>query len=112
VSRTDFGRGLLEAVRVASGENDIGSLGARSSGGLQTNTCATTDQDDSLSKQPRFALRGLRSGSVAHDTQAATNRSLTTRCQSKSTGDPGKYQRRQRSPDLLSAKPIWEDAVK
>jgi hypothetical protein len=31
VLRTDFGRGLLEAVRAASGENDIGSLQAASS---------------------------------------------------------------------------------
>jgi hypothetical protein len=108
---TDLCRGVVQAVRTASGENDIGSLGAGSSGGLQADACATTDQDDSLSKQLRFVLRGLRIGSVAQDTQAATNQSSTRGCRWKSPDNPAKCQRRQRTPDLLSAKRICEQIL-
>jgi hypothetical protein len=94
VLRTDFGRGLFEAVRVPSGENDRRAIGAGSPGGRQANACATTDQDDSLSKQFRFALRGLRSASDVHDTQAATNQPPTPDCR-------GSHLTTGATPDLL-----------
>ena len=49
--RTDFGRRKGEPIGVTPRENDVGSLGAGSSGGLKADACRTTDADDGLSER-------------------------------------------------------------
>jgi hypothetical protein len=65
--RTDFGRRKGEPIGVAPGEDDVGSFGAGSSGGLKADASRTTDADDGLSEQFGSALRGRRCRLTAHD---------------------------------------------
>ena len=49
-------RGLLEALGIAAGEDDVGALGARAPGGLEPDPGAAADDDDGLPEQLRLAL--------------------------------------------------------
>src|SRR6516225_4431069 len=51
----DLERCLLEALHVATGEDDIGSLGACSSGGFESDSGAATDHADGLPNELGFA---------------------------------------------------------
>ena len=55
--RVDVARGLLEALGIAAGEDDVGALGAGAPGGLEPDAGAAADQDDGLAEQFRFASR-------------------------------------------------------
>ena len=48
-------RRLLEPVRIAAGEDDLGALGPGAAGGLEPDSGAAADQDDGLAGQFRFA---------------------------------------------------------
>ncbi len=54
-SRADFARCLLEAVGIAAGEDDVGTLGTGASGCLEPDARAAADHDDGLSDQFRLA---------------------------------------------------------
>ena len=53
--RLDIQRCALEPLGIPSSEDDLGALGARSSGRFQTDPGATANDDDSLAEQLRFA---------------------------------------------------------
>jgi hypothetical protein len=53
--RADLARRLLKPVRVPSGEDDVGALGAGQPRGLQPDARAAADQDDCLPGQLRLA---------------------------------------------------------
>jgi hypothetical protein len=53
-SRRKFARRLLEPLRVAGRENDIGPLAPGEAGSLEAHACAAANHDDSLAKQPRL----------------------------------------------------------
>src|SRR5262249_45656234 len=57
-------RRVLEALRVAAGEDDVGSLGACSSGCLESDSRAAADHDDGLPRQLRIAAHGVTSAWV------------------------------------------------
>jgi hypothetical protein len=56
--RVELNRRLLEALRIAPGEDDAGALGACSPGGFQPDSGAAADDNNSLSEQFRFASSG------------------------------------------------------
>ena len=57
--RADFARGLLDAVRVAAGENDLGALEPRSLSRFKTDPRAAAEQNDRLPGKLRLAAHGL-----------------------------------------------------
>jgi hypothetical protein len=59
--------GALEALRIPAGEDQLGSLSARSSGRFEPDAGATTDHDDGLPEEFRFALAGKGGSCGAHD---------------------------------------------
>ena len=63
---SDLPRRLLEPVPVSPGENHLGALGACPPGGLEPDPGAATDQDDGLTAQLGFSLRGGRCGAGCH----------------------------------------------
>jgi hypothetical protein len=54
--RADVARRLLEPLRMAPGEDDLGALAAGQAGGLQADPGAPADQDHGLAEEPRLAL--------------------------------------------------------
>jgi hypothetical protein len=46
--RAEFGRGPLEALETAAGQDDVGALGAGAAGGLKPDARAAADHDDGL----------------------------------------------------------------
>ncbi len=59
-------RRVLEALRVAAGEDDVGSLCACSSGCLESDFGAATDHDDGLPEALGFSRRRRDSGCGGH----------------------------------------------
>ena len=56
--RADLGRGVLQAVGIAAGEDDIGTLSPGAPGRPEPDACAAADHRDGLSGPFRFALAG------------------------------------------------------
>jgi hypothetical protein len=56
--RAELGRSALQALGVAAGEDQVGSLGARPPGGFEPDAGAAADHDDGLPEQLRFATPG------------------------------------------------------
>lgn len=52
----------LEAVRIPAGEDDIGALGASSTGTLETDSAAAADDDDRLPEQFRHGRNRIDRG--------------------------------------------------
>src|SRR5215469_10689149 len=64
--RAEFARGALQALGVPGGEDDVGSLGARPSRCFEPDACASSDDDDRLPEEFRFALGARSQGCVVH----------------------------------------------
>ena len=67
--RAELGRGALEALGVAAGEDDVGALGAGAPGGLEADAGAAADHDDGLSE--RAASPRSRRARLRHDSDLA-----------------------------------------
>src|SRR5262245_66090404 len=65
--RADLARGALEALAIPGGEDQLGSLSTRSSGGFEPDAGAAADHDDGLSEEFRLARDGRGDGCGAHD---------------------------------------------
>ena len=61
----------MQAIRVARGEDHVGSLLARAPGRLEPDARAAADHDHGLPEQLRLALRGS-DGRGAHDAPPIT----------------------------------------
>src|SRR5215207_2946825 len=59
-------RGVLQALGVAAGENDLGAFGACPAGGFEADPGAPADDHDELPEQFRLALDRSDSGCGAH----------------------------------------------
>ena len=57
--RTELGRRAFQPVGIASGEDDLGSLGARLPGCLESDAGTASDHDDGLSQQLLTAGHGV-----------------------------------------------------
>jgi hypothetical protein len=57
---------VLEALRVAAGEDDVGSFGACASGCLKSDSGAAADHDDGLPKELGFAKGRIRCSCGGH----------------------------------------------
>src|SRR5262249_23448412 len=53
--RTEFARGVLEALGIPAGEDQVGPLSACSPGGFEPDAGAATDHDDGLPQELGFA---------------------------------------------------------
>ncbi len=67
-SRAELGRGLLEALGIAAGQDDVGALGAGAPGGLEPDAGAAADHDDGLPEQLRLARHESAMASVMRPT--------------------------------------------
>jgi hypothetical protein len=65
--RADLARGTLEALAIPGGEDHLGPLSARSSGGFEPDAGTATDHDDGLSGEFRLARDGRGGGCGAQD---------------------------------------------
>jgi hypothetical protein len=65
--RVEFERGVLEALGIAAGEDDVRPLSACPSGCFESDAGAAADHDHGLTEQVRFALGARDSGCGAHD---------------------------------------------
>jgi hypothetical protein len=65
--RAELGRGGLQSLAMAPGEDDISPLGTCTPGRFESDARATADHDDGLPGQFRFALGGRCAG---HDSSA------------------------------------------
>src|SRR5262245_33489842 len=64
--RADLARGALEALAIPGGEDQLGPLSTRSSGGFEPDAGAAADHDDGLSEEFRLARDGRGSSCGAH----------------------------------------------
>ena len=67
LQRAEFGRGLLQALGVAAGEDDVGPFGAGPAGGLEPDAGAAADHDDGLPEQGWFVRGDGDGGLDGHD---------------------------------------------
>jgi len=65
--RADFGRGPIEAVGIAAGQNDVGALGAGEPSRLEPDAGAAADHHDCLPGELRFAVGGWDGVRGAHE---------------------------------------------
>jgi hypothetical protein len=65
--RAEFARGVLQALGIAAGEDDVGALGAGSPGCLEPDSGAAAGHDDCLAEQLGLALDGNDSRCGGHD---------------------------------------------
>src|SRR6516162_9542707 len=76
--RADLGRGVLQAVGIAAGEDDIGTLSPGAPGRPEPDACAAADHRDGLSGPFRFALAGNSSGCAGHGSSGGWPRRRVT----------------------------------
>ena len=62
-----LGRGALQALAVAAGEDDVGALGAGAPGGLEPDAGAAADHDDGLPAAAPLGARSSRRSRAAGD---------------------------------------------
>jgi hypothetical protein len=60
-------RCLLEAVRIATDEDDVGPLSPCAASCLEADTCAAANHDDGLADQFGFALGGTSNACGGHE---------------------------------------------
>jgi hypothetical protein len=72
--RADLPRGVLEALLIAAGEDDLRPFGACQPGGLEADPGAAADGDDGLPDQCRLALDRIGGRCGAHRSSNAASR--------------------------------------
>src|SRR5215216_7742520 len=65
-SGAELARGVLQALGIAAGEDDLGPFGACPAGGFEADPGAAADHDDGLPEQRRVALHGGDGGCGGH----------------------------------------------
>jgi hypothetical protein len=97
-ARADRGRGVLQAVGIAAGEDDIGPFGPGAPGRPEPDACAAVDHRDGLSGPFRFALAGNSSDCAGHGSSGgwpgggSPGRRRCLRALSRRTGAEGKVE--------------------